>query len=80
MATKNWVNIVSGNSLLPDGTKPLPEPMLSNYVRPIGILQNLFNIVSYLTGVVKENLGQYTKTYSIIRDEDKPLYIIFFVP
>ena len=24
-----WVNIGSGNGLLPDGTKPLPEPMLS---------------------------------------------------
>ena len=25
-----WVNIGSGNGLLPDGTKPLPEPMLTN--------------------------------------------------
>ena len=24
-----WVNIVSGNGLVPDGTKPLPEPMLT---------------------------------------------------
>ena len=24
-----WVNIGSGNGLLPDGTKPLPEPMLT---------------------------------------------------
>ena len=24
-----WVNIDSGNDLLPDGTKPLPEPMLT---------------------------------------------------
>ena len=29
MVTKIWVNIGSGNGLLPDGTKPLPEPMLS---------------------------------------------------
>ena len=28
MATENWVNIGSGNDLLPDGTKSLPEPML----------------------------------------------------
>ena len=28
MATEIWVNIVSGNGLLPGGTKPLPEPML----------------------------------------------------
>ena len=26
---KNWDNIGSGNGLLPDGTKPLPEPMLT---------------------------------------------------
>ena len=25
-----WVNIGSGSGLLPDGTKPLPEPMLTN--------------------------------------------------
>ena len=30
MVTKIWVNIGSGNGLLPDGTKPLPEPMLTN--------------------------------------------------
>ena len=29
MATENWVNIGSGNGLLSEGTKPLPEPMLT---------------------------------------------------
>ena len=29
MATEIWVNIGSGNGLLPNGTKPLPEPMLT---------------------------------------------------
>ena len=29
MATEIWVNIGSCNGLLPDGTKPLPEPMLT---------------------------------------------------
>ena len=28
-ATYIWVNIGSGNGLMPDGTKPLPEPMLT---------------------------------------------------
>ena len=28
---ENWVNIGSGNGLLPDGTKPLPEPMLTDH-------------------------------------------------
>ena len=27
MATQNLVNIDSGNGLLPDGAKPLPEPI-----------------------------------------------------
>ena len=31
MATKIWVNIGSGNDLLPDGTKSLPEPMLTDH-------------------------------------------------
>ena len=29
MATYFYVNIGSGNGLLPDGTKPLPEPVLT---------------------------------------------------
>ena len=29
MVTRIWVNIGLGNGLLPDGTKPLPEPMLT---------------------------------------------------
>ena len=31
MVTQMWVNIGSGNGLLPDGTKPLPEPMLTHH-------------------------------------------------
>ena len=31
MATKIWLSIDSGDGLLPDGTKPLPGPMLINY-------------------------------------------------
>ena len=31
MMTQNWVNIWSGNSLLPDSNKPLPKPMLTNH-------------------------------------------------
>ena len=33
MAAQLWLNIGSGNGLLPDGTKPLPEPMLSCHQR-----------------------------------------------
>ena len=32
-----WVNIGSGNGLLPHGTKPLPEPMLNSHMRFLGI-------------------------------------------
>ena len=31
MATEIWVNIGSRNGLLSDGTKPLPEPMLTDH-------------------------------------------------
>ena len=31
MATEIWVNIGLGNGLLPDGTKPLPKPMLTDH-------------------------------------------------
>ena len=33
MTKQNWVNIGSGNGLLPDSTKPLPQPMLTSLVR-----------------------------------------------
>ena len=29
MATSTWVNTGWGNGLMPDGTKPLPEPVLT---------------------------------------------------
>ena len=31
MVTEIWVNIASGNGLLPDSTKPLPKPMLTDH-------------------------------------------------
>ena len=31
MVTQIWANIGSGNGLLPDGTKPLPEPMSTHH-------------------------------------------------
>ena len=33
MASQNLVNIGSSNDLVPDGTKPLPEPVLTNQQR-----------------------------------------------
>ena len=37
MATEIWVNIGSGNGLVPDGTKPLPEPMLTDHQKSTDI-------------------------------------------
>ena len=36
MATDIGVNIGSGNGLLPDGTKPLPEPVLTDHQQSPG--------------------------------------------
>ena len=30
LVTQIWINIGSSNGLLPDGSKPLPEPVLTN--------------------------------------------------
>ena len=38
MATQIWANIGSSNGLLPDGTKPLPEPTLTYGLITKGIL------------------------------------------
>ena len=40
MATEIWVNIGSGNGFLPDGTKPLPEPILTcNQLGPVAFIR-----------------------------------------
>ena len=33
-----WVNIVSGNGLAPDDTKPLSEPMSTYHLRPVAFI------------------------------------------
>ena len=44
MATEIWVNIGSGNGLLPDDTKPLPEPMLTDHQwSPMTFILGQFN-------------------------------------
>ena len=44
MTTEIWVNIDSGNSLLPDGTKPLPEPMLTDHqLSPVTFILGQFH-------------------------------------
>ena len=44
MVTKIWVNIGSGSGLLPDGTKPLPEPMLTDHQQsPVTLILGQFH-------------------------------------
>ena len=38
-----WVNIGSGNGLVPDGTKPLPEPVLIYHCLMIWYLHKQFH-------------------------------------
>ena len=43
VVTKNWVNIGSGNGLLPDGTKPFPGLMLIHHrPGPVTIIRGKF--------------------------------------
>ena len=49
LVIKIWVNISSGNGLLPDGTKRLPEPVLTYinvvlWILPRAISQDMLNI------------------------------------
>ena len=43
MATQIWINFGSGNGLLPDGTKPLPEPLLTYHQVFCGIHMREFS-------------------------------------
>ena len=51
MVAQICVNIGSGNGLLPDSTKPLPEPMLTyNHVRSIDIHLRDTRVTLYTAG------------------------------
>ena len=54
MATQNLVNISSGNGLLPDGTKPLPEPMFMGQWR-----LSKGNITRDTPAIIHENQLQF---------------------
>ena len=69
MGTEIWVNIGSGNGLLCDGTKPLPEPMLTDHhendihIRATSqempqpsVTKIRFNIMSEVTVLQKDRL------------------------
>ena len=67
MATEIWVNFGSGNGLLPDGTKPLPEPMLTN--------QHL-GLMAFIRGHYHEKIWkERVKTTSTVYECTKSLKI-----
>ena len=49
MVSYNSVNTGSGNVLLPDGTKPSSEPMLSSDMRFCGILWHSYIFILHKT-------------------------------
>ena len=67
----SWVNLGSGNGLLPDGTKPLPEPMLTYHQ------STFFSAVSLsLVGVPCPATSQdIVKDYWPVSNQTKSKYI-----
>ena len=57
MATQILVNIGSGNGLVPSGTKPLPEPMLS--YRKYGSVMSKGNFTRDTPAIIHKNQLQF---------------------
>ena len=51
MVTYVWVNIGSGNGLVPDSTKPLPEPVLTDHYGLSVVLQLCAQDINPLMGM-----------------------------
>ena len=57
METQIWVNTGSGNDLLPDGTKPLPEPVLAyQQWGPVTIIRGKSSQATYHLSITKISL------------------------
>ena len=63
MANHNWANIGSGNGLLPDGTKPLPEPMTYDKIYSVSFIwaisQVLMNLIWNMCSEITLFLDHY---------------------
>ena len=75
MASQNLVNIGSGDGLLPDGTKPLPEPMLSSievlWHTPKAISQEMLKVsILDMSLEITVNIGSGD---GLLSDGTKPL-------
>ena len=58
-----WVNIGPGYSLLPEGTKPLPEPMLT--IHKWGLVK--FTWVQFWQGLIEESIPKMSLKITILR-------------
>ena len=57
MATEIWVNIGSGNGLLPDGTKPLTKPMLTfQHKGPVMLIWRAISLEISQPSIIKISL------------------------
>ena len=81
MATKIWVNIGSGNGLLPDGTEPLPEPSVRSSDSHLRVIsQPLITRLSLKITIkysFKSPRGQWVKAlhywFFVIRNSSVPV-------
>ena len=58
MVAEIWVNIVSDSGLLPNGTKPLPEPMLTDH---------LWSLVTFILGKFHKRCLSHQSLKSILK-------------
>ena len=66
MMTKIWVNVGSGSGLLPDGTKPLPEPMLTIFISDVLWDSPGSNFIARVQTTMFENYGfQIIATFQV---------------
>ena len=66
MMAKIWVNIGSGSGLLPDGTKPLPEPMLTILISDVLWDSPRTNFIARVQTTMFENYGfQIIATFQV---------------
>ena len=86
MATEIWVNFGSGNGLLPDGTKPLPDPMLTDHQwSPSDFHISLITLTSWIIVYIRvfilrkfSALYGLIWVYTLIRNSPfHPIWILF---
>ena len=79
MATEIWVNLDSGNGLLPDGTKPLPEPVMAYHQRwsvvftESNFILNDFKVIEAIVYCVKILFLDHLQSVSMVLFRVMPL-------